>query len=199
MQYPEPIAKLIDSYMKLPGIGGKTATRLAVYTIDMNGDDVTEFAKSLIAAKRDLHFCSICGNITEDDPCVICKDKSRDQSTVLVVEEAKDVMAMEKIKEYNGLYHVLHGVLSPIDGKGPEDINIASLLKRLQQNEAIKEVIIATNATPEGEATAMYISRLVKPAGIKVTRLAHGLSVGSDIQYADEMTLFKAVEGRQEM
>lgn len=130
---------------------------------------------------------------------MICKDKSRDQSTVLVVEEAKDVMAMEKIKEYNGLYHVLHGVLSPIDGKGPEDINIASLLKRLQQNEAIKEVIIATNATPEGEATAMYISRLVKPAGIKVTRLAHGLSVGSDIQYADEMTLFKAVEGRQEM
>ncbi|MCT4453127.1 recombination mediator RecR [Lactiplantibacillus plantarum] len=199
MQYPEPIAKLIDSYMKLPGIGGKTATRLAFYTIDMNGDDVTEFAKSLIAAKRDLHFCSICGNITEDDPCVICKDKSHDQSTVLVVEEAKDVMAMEKIKEYNGLYHVLHGVLSPIDGKGPEDINIASLLKRLQQNEAIKEVIIATNATPEGEATAMYISRLVKPAGIKVTRLAHGLSVGSDIQYADEMTLFKAVEGRQEM
>ena len=125
---------------------------------------------------------------------MICKDKSRDQSTVLVVEEAKDVMAMEKIKEYNGLYHVLHGVLSPIDGKGPEDINIASLLKRLQQNEAIKEVIIATNATPEGEATAMYISRLVKPAGIKVTRFAHGLSVGSDIQYADEMTLFKAVE-----
>ncbi|MFC6294572.1 recombination mediator RecR [Lactiplantibacillus daoliensis] len=199
MQYPEPIAKLIDSYMKLPGIGGKTATRLAFYTIDMAGDDVTEFAKSLVAAKRDLHFCSICGNITEDDPCVICKDKSRDQSTVLVVEEAKDVMAMEKIKEYNGLYHVLHGVLSPVDGKGPEDINIASLLKRLQQNDAIKEVIIATNATPEGEATAMYISRLVKPAGIKVTRLAHGLSVGSDIQYADEMTLFKAVEGRQEM
>ncbi|MFC6180378.1 recombination mediator RecR [Lactiplantibacillus daowaiensis] len=199
MQYPEPIAKLIDSYMKLPGIGGKTATRLAFYTIDMAGDDVTEFAKSLVAAKRDLHFCSICGNITEDDPCVICKDKSRDQSTVLVVEEAKDVMAMEKIKEYQGLYHVLHGVLSPVDGKGPEDINIASLLKRLQQNDAIKEVIIATNATPEGEATAMYISRLVKPAGIKVTRLAHGLSVGSDIQYADEMTLFKAVEGRQEM
>lgn len=199
MQYPEPIAKLIDSYMKLPGIGGKTATRLAFYTIDMAGDDVTEFAKSLVAAKRDLHFCSICGNITEDDPCVICKDKSRDQSTVLVVEEAKDVMAMEKIKEYQGLYHVLHGVLSPVDGKGPEDINIASLLKRLQKNDAIKEVIIATNATPEGEATAMYISRLVKPAGIKVTRLAHGLSVGSDIQYADEMTLFKAVEGRQEM
>lgn len=199
MQYPEPIAKLIDSYMKLPGIGGKTATRLAFYTIDMAGDDVTEFAKSLVAAKRDLHFCSICGNITEDDPCIICKDKSRDQSTVLVVEEAKDVMAMEKIKEYHGLYHVLHGVLSPVDGKGPEDINIASLLKRLQQNDAIKEVIIATNATPEGEATAMYISRLVKPAGIKVTRLAHGLSVGSDIQYADEMTLFKAVEGRQEM
>ena len=165
----------------------------------MQGDDVTNFAKSLLSAKRDLHSCSICGNITEDDPCPICQDKTRDRSQILVVEQSQDVMAMEQIKEYNGLYHVLHGVLSPIDGKGPEDINIASLLKRLQQNEAIKEVIIATNATPEGEATAMYISRLVKPAGIKVTRLAHGLSVGSDIQYADEMTLFKAVEGRQEM
>ncbi|ANZ61550.1 recombination mediator RecR [Secundilactobacillus paracollinoides] len=199
MQYPEPIAQLIDSYMKLPGIGQKTATRLAFFTIDMNGDDVTRFAKSLISAKRDLHFCSICGNITESDPCDICQDKTRDQSQILVVEQAKDIMVMEKMKEYHGLYHVLNGVLSPIEGKGPEDLNISSLLKRLQTNEAVKEIIIATNANPEGEATAMYLSRLIKPAGIKVTRLAHGLSVGTDIEYADEMTLFKAVEGRTEM
>ncbi|MEE6712034.1 recombination mediator RecR [Pediococcus acidilactici] len=199
MQYPEPIAKLIDSFMKLPGIGYKTAARLAFFTLDMQKDDVTDFAKALISAQRDLRFCSICGNITEDDPCDICQDASRDQKTVLVVEDSKDVMSMEQMKEYHGLYHVLHGVLSPMDGKGPEDINIASLLTRLQKNEAIKEVIIATNATPEGEATAMYISRLIKPSGIKVTRLAHGLSVGSDIEYADQMTLYKAVEGRTEM
>ncbi|MFD1455309.1 recombination mediator RecR [Levilactobacillus lanxiensis] len=199
MQYPEPIAQLIDSYMKLPGIGQKSATRLAFFTIDMQEDDVTAFSKALISAKKNLHFCSICGNITESDPCVICTDKTRDQSHVLVVEQAKDIMVMEKMKEYHGLYHVLQGVMSPIEGKGPEDLNIASLINRLQQNPSIKEVIIATNATPEGEATAMYLSRLIKPAGIKVTRLAHGLSVGSDIEYADEMTLFKAVEGRTEM
>lgn len=199
MQYPEPIAKLIDSYLKLPGIGEKTATRLAFFTIDMDENDVATFASSLVSAKKDLHYCSICGNITENDPCVICADKTRDQSQIIVVEQVKDVMALEKMREYHGLYHVLHGVLSPIEGKGPEDINITSLVKRLQQNENVKEVILATNATPEGEATAMYISRLLKPAGIKTTRLAHGLSVGSDIEYADEMTLFKAVEGRQEI
>ena len=195
MQYPEPIAKLIDSYMKLPGIGAKSATRMAFYTIDMPADDVTDFAKALISAKRD----SICGNITENDPCVICADKTRDQSKLIVVEQPKDVMSLEKMREYHGLYHVLHGVLSPIEGKGPEDLNITSLVKRLQDNEAIQEVILATNATPEGEATAMYISRLLKPAGLKTTRLAHGLAVGSDIEYADEMTLFKAIEGRTEI
>ncbi|KRN27416.1 recombination protein RecR [Lactobacillus selangorensis] len=197
-QYPQPIANLIDSYKKLPGIGDKTATRLAFYTIDMDEDDVTKFAQNLIAAKRDLHYCSICGNITEQDPCEICTDKTRDQSTILVVEQPKDVMSMERMNDYHGLYHVLHGVLSPIEGLGPEDINITSLIKRLQK-DTVKEVIVATNATPEGEATARYIAQLIKPAGIKVTRLAHGLSVGSDIEYADEMTLIKAVEGRQEM
>ncbi|MGO3549077.1 MAG: recombination mediator RecR, partial [Paucilactobacillus nenjiangensis] len=197
--YTEPIAQLIESYMKLPGIGNKTATRLAFYTISMQDDDVTNFAKSLLSAKRDLHFCSICGNLTEDDPCPICQDKSRDQSTILVVEEPKDIISMEKMKEYHGLYHVLHGVLSPIEGTGPEDINIPSLLTRLQKDDTVKEVIVATNASSEGEATAMYLSRLIKPAGIKVTRLAHGLSVGADIDYADEMTLFKAVEGRTEL
>lgn len=198
MQYPEPIAKLIDSYMKLPGIGQKTATRLAFYTIDMKEEVVNEFAKSLLSVKRDLHFCSVCGNITEEDPCDICKDQTRDRSTILVVEEPKDVMSLEKMREYRGLYHVLHGVLSPMEGTGPEDINIASLIQRLHDEE-VKEVIIATNATTEGEATAMYLSRLIKPAGITVTRLAHGLSVGSDIEYADEVTLLKAVEGRREI
>lgn len=198
MQYPEPIARLIDSYMKLPGIGQKTATRLAFYTIDMKEEVVNEFAKSLLSVKRDLHFCSICGNITEEDPCEICSDPTRDKETILVVEEPKDVMALEKVREYHGLYHVPHGVLSPMEGTGPEDINIASLIQRLHDDQ-VKEVIIATNATTEGEATAMYMSRLIKPAGIKVTRLAHGLSVGSDIEYADEVTLLKAVEGRREL
>lgn len=198
MQYPEAIAKLIESYMKLPGIGSKTATRLAFFTIDMDEKDVKEFAESLLAAKRDLHYCSICGNITDEDPCEICRDANRDQSKILVVEQPKDIMALEKMNDYQGLYHVLHGVLSPMDGKGPEDLNIAPLIKRLQKSE-VNEVIIATNASPEGESTAMYLARLIKPAGIKVTRLAHGLSVGSDIEYADEMTLQRAVEGRQEM
>ena len=199
MQYPEPIEKLIESYMKLPGIGSKNATRLAFFTIDMDEDDVTSFAKALISAKRDLHYCSICGNITEDDPCEICQDKSRDQSQLIVVEQPKDVMAFEKMKEFHGLYHVLHGVLSPTEGTTPDDLNIASLLKRLKDNEKIKEVILAMNATPEGEATAMYLARLIKPANIKGTRLAHGLAVGSDIEYADQMTLERAVKGRREM
>lgn len=199
MQYPEPVAKLIDSFTKLPGIGIKTATRLAFFVIDMPEEDVTGFAQSLISAKRDLTFCSICGNLTENDPCNICTDPNRDQQTVLVVEEVKDLMAIENAGEYHGLYHVLHGVLSPIAGKGPDDINIDALVTRLQKNEAIEEVIVATNANAEGEATAMYLSRLLKPAGIKVSRLATGLSVGSDIDYADEITLIKAVEGRTEL
>ncbi|MBM7544628.1 recombination mediator RecR [Periweissella beninensis] len=199
MQYPEPITQLIASYMKLPGIGQKSATRLAFYTLGMDEEDVTGFAQALIAAKRDLQFCSICGNITENDPCIICQDTSRDQTTVLVVEQSKDVMSMENTHEYHGLYHVLHGVLSPLNGQGPDDINITSLVTRLQDHSDISEVIVATNANSEGEATAMYLARLLKPAGIKVTRLAHGLAVGSDIDYADEMTLIKAVEGRTEL
>ncbi len=199
MYYPEPISKLMESYMRLPGIGEKTASRLAFYTVNMREEDVTEFAKSLISVKRDLTYCSVCGNITESDPCQICADKNRNKNMILVVEDAQDVAAMEKVRDYNGLYHVLHGVISPIEGTGPDDINMASLIKRLQENDEVEEVVVATNATSEGEATAMYISRLVKPSGIKVTRLAHGLSVGSDIEYADEVTLLKAVEGRREM
>lgn len=198
MHYPEPISLLMESFMKLPGIGEKTASRLAFYVVNMREEDVSSFAKSLISVKRDLNYCSICGNLTEQDPCEICSDKSRDQSSILVVEYARDVISIEKMQEYRGLYHVLQGVLSPVEGTGPEDINIPQLIKRLE-NEEVKEVIVATNATAEGEATAMYLSRLIKPAGVKVSRLAHGLSVGSDIEYADEITLLKAVEGRREM
>ena len=198
MQYPEPIARLMDSYMKLPGIGAKTAARLAFFSMDMPEEEVMNFANALISCKRDLTMCSVCGNITQEDPCEICQDASRDRTKILVVEDSRDVMSLERMKEYKGLYHVLHGVLSPMEGTGPDDINVASLIQRLQ-DPTVEEVIIATNATAEGEATAMYLSRLIKPAGIKVTRLAHGLAVGSDIEYADEMTLFKAIEGRREL
>lgn len=198
MYYPEPIARLIESFSKLPGIGQKTATRLAFYTIGMEDQDVNEFAKNLLSAKRDLSFCSICGNLTESDPCAICTDLTRDRTTILVVEESKDVLAMEKIREYRGLYHVLHGTISPMNGISPDEINVKTLITRLMDSE-VKEVIIATNATSDGEATAMYLARMIKPAGIKVTRLARGLAVGSDIEYADEITLSKAVENRLEI
>ncbi|WP_163651783.1 recombination mediator RecR [Listeria sp. PSOL-1] len=198
MYYPEPITKLMDSFMKLPGIGPKSAARLAFYVLNMKEDDVLEFAKSLVDVKRDLTFCSVCGHITDKDPCYICADSSRDRGIICVVEEPKDVIAMEKMRDYNGLYHVLHGTISPMDGIGPEDIHIPDLLKRLQ-DDAVEEVILATNPNVEGEATAMYISRLIKPSGIKVTRIAHGLPVGGDLEYADEVTLSKALEGRREV
>ncbi|EAD8568534.1 recombination protein RecR [Listeria monocytogenes] len=198
MHYPEPITKLIDSFMKLPGIGPKSAARLAFYVLDMKEDDVLDFAKALVDAKRNLSFCSICGHITDKDPCYICADTSRDRSVICVVQESKDVIAMEKMRDFHGLYHVLHGTISPMDGIGPEDINIPDLLKRLQ-DDTIEEVILATNPNVEGEATAMYISRLLKPSGIKVTRIAHGLPVGGDLEYADEVTLSKAMEGRREV
>lgn len=198
MHYPEPISKLIDSFMKLPGIGPKTAVRLAFFVLDMKEDDVLDFAKSLVNAKRNLAYCSVCGHITDRDPCYICDDSHRDQSVVCVVQEPRDVIAMEKMKEYQGVYHVLRGAISPMEGIGPEDINIPQLLKRLQ-DETVQEVILATNPNIEGEATAMYISRLLKPSGIKVTRIAHGLPVGGDLEYADEVTLSKALEGRREV
>jgi recombination protein RecR len=198
MYYPEPISKLIDSFMKLPGIGPKTASRLAFFVLTMKEETVLDFAKALINVKRDLTYCSVCGHITDREPCYICSDQSRDRSVVCVVQDSKDVIAMEKMKEYHGLYHVLQGSISPMEGVGPEDINIPSLLKRLQ-NEEIKELILATNPNIEGEATAMYISKLVKPSGIKVTRIAHGLPVGGDLEYADEVTLSKALEGRREL
>lgn len=165
MHYPEPISKLIDSFMKLPGIGPKTAQRLAFHTLDMKEDDVVQFAKALVDVKRELTYCSVCGHITENEPCYICEDKQRDRSVICVVEDDKDVIAMEKMREYKGLYHVLHGSISPMDGIGPEDINIPSLIERLK-NDEVSELILAMNPNLEGESTAMYISRLVKPIGI---------------------------------
>lgn len=198
MHYPEPISKLIDSFMKLPGIGPKTASRLAFHILNMKEETVLEFAKALVDAKRNLSYCSVCGHITDTDPCYICEDEKRDRTVICVVQDSKDVIAMEKMREFKGLYHVLQGAISPMDGIGPEDINIPNLLKRLQ-DDTIQEVILATNPNIEGEATAMYISRLLRPSGIKATRIAHGLPVGGDLEYADEVTLSKALEGRREL
>jgi recombination protein RecR len=198
MYYPEPIAKLIEGFTKLPGIGPKTATRLAFFVLNMKEDDVMDLARALVNAKRNLHYCSKCQNITDVDPCYICSDKSRDVSCICVVQEPKDLIAMEKTREFHGAYHVLHGAISPMDGVGPEDIRLPELLTRLK-DEQVTELILATNPNIEGEATAMYISRLIKPFGIKVTRIAHGLPVGGDLEYADEVTLTKALEGRREI
>ncbi|QTU83201.1 recombination protein RecR [Carnobacteriaceae bacterium zg-C25] len=199
MQYPKPIENLIDSYRLLPGIGAKTAARLAFFCMDLPEEDIMQFANALISVKRDLSHCRICGNITLENPCAICCDDTRDQTRILVVEDSKDVLSMERMGEFKGLYHVLGGVLSPMNGVGPDDLTVAQLVARLQEKECVEEVIIATNPTPEGEATAKYIARLLKPAGIIVSRLAHGLAVGSDIEYADEMTLLRAIEGRREL
>src|SRR5699024_5289706 len=177
MYYPEPISKLIDSFTKLPGIGPKTAVRLAFFVIDMKDDDVVDFAKSLVSVKRELSYCSICGHITDQETCDICQDQSRDDSIVCVVEDSKDGIAMVKMREFDGKYHVLDGALSSMDGSGPEDINVPDLIQRLKDNDA-KEIMLATNPKSEGGATAMYISRLVKRSGIKASRIAHGLPGG---------------------
>ncbi|WP_028560265.1 recombination mediator RecR [Paenibacillus pinihumi] len=198
MHYPEPIAKLIDSFSRLPGIGPKTAARLAFHVLRMKEDDVIDFAKALVSVKRNLHYCSVCCNITDIDPCRICQDKTRDHSVICVVQESKDLIAMERTKEFMGQYHVLQGAISPMEGIGPEEIRISELLTRLS-DERIQELILATNPNIEGEATAMYLSRLIKPFGIRVTRIAHGLPVGGDLEYADEVTLSKALEGRREL
>ncbi len=198
MFYPEPIAKLIESFSRLPGVGTKTATRLAFHVLRMKEEDVLQFAKALVSVKRNLLYCSICCNITDKDPCYICSDRQRDQSVICIVQEARDLVAMERTREYRGQYHVLQGAISPMDGVGPDDIRIADLLKRLA-NDEVQELILATNSNIEGEATSMYISRLVKPFQLKVTRIAHGLPVGGDLEYADEVTLSRALEGRREI
>ncbi len=199
MKYPKPIIDLIESFSKYPGIGPKSAERLTLFTINkLQDEDVEEFARALVKAKSDLFQCSVCGNITDVDPCGICRDHLRDESSILVVEEAKDVLVLEKMNRFHGKYHVLNGVISPIDGIGPDDINLVALLDRLK-NDKVKEVILALNASIEGESTAMYIGRLLKDTDIKVTKLAHGLPVGGDLQYADEVTLQRALEGRREV
>ena len=196
--YAKPLNRLINELSKLPGIGGKTAQRLAFHILSLDDRSAMELSDAIRDAKESMRYCSVCGNLTDTDPCAICSDESRDRSVICVVESPKDVVAMEKIREYRGYYHVLHGAISPMDGIGPEDINLKSLIIRLQ-DEKVKELIIATNPNIEGEATAMYIARLIKPSGIKVTRIAHGIPVGGDLEYADEVTLLKAMEGRREL
>lgn len=198
-QYPKPLNKLINELSKLPGIGGKTAQRLAFHILALEESEATSLANSIVNAKRSLHYCSVCGNLTDTDPCEICSDESRDRTKVCVVETSQDVIAMERIREFKGLYHVLHGAISPVEGIGPNEINLKSLITRLQQHDEIDEIIVATNPNIEGEATAMYIARLLKPSSIKVTRIAHGIPVGGDLEYADEVTLLKAMEGRREI
>ncbi|MCF0140427.1 MAG: recombination protein RecR [Mogibacterium sp.] len=198
-QYPKPLNKLINELSKLPGIGGKTAQRLAFHILSLPENEVQGLANAISYAKQNLRYCSVCGNLTDSDPCVICSDTGRDAKIICVVETPQDVLAMERMQEFNGLYHVLHGVISPAEGIGPNDINLKSLITRLSGESETEEVIVATNPNIEGEATAMYISRLLKPAGIKVTRIAHGIPVGGDLEYIDEVTLLKAMEGRHEI
>ncbi len=197
-QYAKPLANLIRELSRLPGIGGKSAQRLAFHILSMDDREAEMLANSILRAKSAMKYCSVCGNLTDKDPCGICSDPNRDRRTICVVEQAKDVAAMERMKEYNGLYHVLHGAISPMDGVGPEDINLKQLILRLQQDD-VREVILATNPTIEGEATAMYTARLIKPSGIRVTRIAHGIPVGGDLEYTDEVTLSKAMEGRRDL
>mgnify|MGYP001313612516 CR=1 FL=1 len=198
MQYPRPFGRLVGELSKLPGIGSKTAQRLAFHILSLPDNEAESLSEAIKEAKSTMKYCSVCGNLTDQDPCQICSDKSRRQDIICVVESPQDVMAMERIREFDGLYHVLNGVISPMEGIGPEDINLKQLIVRLQHSE-VQELILATNPNIEGEATAMYIARLIKPSGIKVTRIAHGLPVGGDLEYADEVTLLKAVEGRVEL
>ncbi len=193
------IEKLIESFAQLPGIGRKSAERIAFYVLDsMDKEDAEKMAKSILEAKSKVKFCPVCQNLTDEVPCSICSAGNRDKSTICVVEDARDVAAIEKTNEYRGLYHVLHGTLSPMDGVTPDDIKIKELLLRIADG-TIKEVIMATNPTVNGTATAVYISKLLQPMGVTVTRIAHGIPVGGDLEYADEVTLVKALEGRQKM
>ncbi len=198
MQYIEPLAKLIEQFRALPGVGSKTAVRLAYHVIDMDPAKARNLAGAILEAKEKIGFCSVCCNLSDKDPCVICSSVKRDHETVCVVEQPQDVAAVERMHDYHGVYHVLHGALSPLEGVGPENLRVKELLARLSDG-TVKEVIMATNPNVEGEATAMYIARLLKPMGLRVTRIAHGLPVGGDLEYADEVTLAKAMENRVEL
>lgn len=194
----EPVSRLIEEFNKLPGIGPKSAARLTYYLLRMPTEEVRALAEAIIAVKEKTVLCSSCQNITESDPCAVCASKGRDHSIICVVKDPLDILALERTGQYKGLYHVLHGVLSPMDGIGPDDLKIRELLPRLRTG-SVKEIILATNPNLEGEATAMYLQRLLSPLGIRMTRLARGLPIGGDLEYADEVTLSHALEGRQEM
>ena len=196
--YIESLQNLADKFGSLPGVGKKTALRMAYSVLELPLEEAESFAKAIIDAKEKIHLCPICQNLTDREVCSVCGDLSRDKSVICVVEDARDVSSIEKVREYRGLYHVLHGVISPMNNVTPDQIKIAELLGRLAGDE-VKEVIVATNPTVEGEATAMYLSKLIKPLGIKVSRLAYGMPVGGDLEYADEVTLFRAIEGRRDV
>lgn len=198
LYYADAIANLIEEFAKLPGVGPKTAQRLAFHILKGKKEDAYNLARALVAAKEKVKYCSTCFNLTDVDPCYICKNTNRDRSLICVVEDPRDVVALERARDFKGLYHVLQGAISPIEGIGPEELKIKELLERLQK-EPVQEVIVATNSSVEGEATAMYLARLIKPLGIKVTRIAQGIPVGGDIEYADEITLSKAFAGRREI
>jgi recombination protein RecR len=195
---PEPVARLIEEFSRLPGIGPKTASRLTFFLLRSPAEQAESLAEALRQLRERIIFCSTCFNITEESPCPICRDEGRDRSLICVVEEPLDVLAIERTREYRGLYHVLHGAISPVDGIGPEDLKIRELINRLRA-EPVEEVILATNPSLEGEATAMYLHRQLMPLGVRVTHLARGLPVGGDLEYADEITLARALEGRREM
>jgi len=195
--YPQSILRLIEEFSRLPGVGSKTAQRLAFHVLNMPMENAVKLSEAIVEAKRNIKYCSVCGNFTDSNLCSICSNPSREKETICVVQDPRDIVAMEKTREFKGLYHVLHGAISPLNGIGPDDIRIKELLSRM--NKDIREVIVATNPNVEGEATAMYISRLLKPLGVKVTRIAHGIPVGGDLEYADEVTLGKALEGRREI
>ena len=198
MEYVLPLQHLIEKFCTLKGVGYKTAVRYAFSVLDMDENEAEEFANAIISAKRDIHPCRICGNLSADELCNICSDKKRDNGIICVVEDSRTVMALEKVREYDGLYHVLGGVISPMDNVGPENLRIKELLERIKAGD-VREVIIATNPNIEGETTAMYISKLISPLGVKVTRLAYGVPVGADLEYADEMTLMRALDGRRQI
>jgi recombination protein RecR len=196
--YAAPLSKLIEQFERLPGIGRKTAQRLAFFVLNLSDDEAAEFASSIVAAKKSMHCCSVCQNLTDSEICSICSDPARDRSVICVVEDPRDVVAFERTRDFRGTYHVLHGVISPMDGIGPDNLRIKELLRRVNDTD-VREIIMATNPDVEGEATAMYISRLLKPLSVKVTRIAYGIPVGGDLEYADEVTLSRALEGRSEI
>ncbi|HHY10584.1 MAG TPA: recombination protein RecR, partial [Firmicutes bacterium] len=193
-RYPKPMARLIEELIRLPGVGPKTAQRLAFFLIDQSPAQIDRFAQAMIEAKKRTKHCSRCFHLTEQDPCPICSDPKRDQTFICVVEQPRDVIAMEKTRSFNGVYHVLHGAISPLDGIGPDQLKVKELIARVGPD--VKEVVLATDPNVEGEATAMFLARHLKPIGVKVTRMAHGMPVGSDLEYVDEVTLSKALEGR---